>query len=240
MLPSFSEFTFFPCLTYTCISKLNIDEKFLTNVAVLYTKKSHYSSSLANDFKSYFVNLGGNIKFFKNISSISTNNINKILNSDIDFVYLIADAKSSIEIIEKIHKIDKNIEILGSDGLLSYSLQPHINVAMVLEGVYVVEHYAKPTRNDKKMKLLQSFLMDKSLYGSSYTFLAYDGYKLLIDSLNICKDAISDRCINVVLENSDVVEGIYGNFSMIDAKVKREVYVDKIINSQLHKEIITY
>jgi ABC-type branched-subunit amino acid transport system substrate-binding protein len=215
-----------------------IDEKFIDNVAVLYNKKSDYSKALAHEFKDYFINLGGNITYFKDLPTNDKKFLSANMNN-VKFIYLVADARDSIEFIKQVKKDANGINILGSDGLLNYALYENPDIAYLLDGVFVVEHYAKNEKRNKKLSKLKKYLGDFKFKDSSYTLLAYDGYKLMFDSLNICIDS-NDECIKVIMQNSDVIEGIYENFSMINAKAKREVYVDKIKDAKLYKEIITY
>ena len=48
------------------------------------------------------------------------------------------------------------------------------------------------------------------------------------------------QCINAMLRDSDIIEGIFGNFSMKDAKSRRAIYIDKIKDAKLIKEVVIY
>jgi hypothetical protein len=74
---------------------------------------------------------------------------------------------------------------------------------------------------------------------SSYAFLSYDSYQLLVSALNSCSE-YNKECINAIFKNSEIIYSALDDFSMINSKVKREIYVDKIKDSSLFEDVVIY
>ena len=216
------------------------DEKLIQNVGVVYSEHSKYSSALAYAFKEYFVKLGGNIDFFIDIDSSDGlqkfHNLNK---KSLKMLFNTTDAILSVKVLRIINEQGLTLEVLGAKGLFSNALEVSKDSFRLFEGVYVVEHYAHETSKSRNRKRLEQLLDKDGLKESSYAFLSYDAYQLLLYALDSCSD-YNPECVNSILKNSDVIEGISKNFSMVDAKAKREVYIDKIVKSKLQKEVVVY
>lgn len=216
------------------------DERLKQHVGIIYDSKNIYFSTLAIEFKKYFRTLGGKVDFFIDVSSISgLKEFEKVRSKEISMLFNATDAKTSLNIFKIIKKTDQKYEILGTDGLLSSALDVGKDDLEYYENIYVADHYAHNVNSTDNRKKLENKLDKYGFKESSYAFLSYDGYQLLMYSLNNCPQ-YSSACINFVMQDSDLIKGVSGNFSMIDAKVKREVYIDKIQNSILHKEVVIY
>ncbi len=148
------------------------------------------------------------------------------------------DAKITTKIINIINKQKNDFYILGTDGLLSGALELPAEDLKLFEGLHVIDHYAHNTKRNKQRKEFEK-LLKEGFSESSYAFLAYDGYQLLRYALNSCPE-YNTTCIKHSLQNSPIIEGISNNFTITNAKVKREVYVDKIKNARLEKEVVVY
>ncbi len=130
-------------------------------------------------------------------------------------------------------------KLLGTDGLLSSALDMDEKSLELFENHYVLDHYTHSQKRSDKQKNLEK-LLDKSGYkNSSYAFLAYDAYQLLLYALNNCPEQDS-ICINSLLQNSDIVQGISENFSILNSKAKRGVYINKIKDAMLEKEVVVF
>jgi len=216
------------------------DEKFIKNVGVIYNKKNQYSLVLAKEFRKYFTQLGGNIKFFIDVSTRhGLGKFQKYKKKNIEMLFNTADAKITTKILKILKDEKSDFYILGTDGLLSGALELPSEDLKLFDTLHVVEHYAHNTKRNKYRKKFESILDKNSYAESSYAFLAYDGYQLLRYALNSCPQ-YDTTCIKHSLQNSPIIEGISNNFTMINAKVKREVYVDKITNAKLEKEVVVY
>jgi len=216
------------------------DEKFLTHAGIIYDRSNHYSHALAKEFKKYYKAIGGHINFY--ISITKKSEIKKLKREKMDatqILYNTTDAKITLKILELIEKKSWSVDIVSADGLLSSARAIYKGDISKFDGLYVTEHYASNVLKSKQRKVLEKYLKEDGFEESSYAFLAYDGYMLLQDALNSCTN-YTHACINKNLQNSGVINGAIGNFSIINAKVRREVYVDKIKNAKLYKEIVTY
>jgi ABC-type branched-subunit amino acid transport system substrate-binding protein len=216
------------------------DEKLIYSVGVVYDKSDKYSYELAHKFKSLYTKLSGKIKFFDDISTnIGFKRFKDRDKNNIELLFSVADAKQSAKVISLLKKQNPNIKILSTDGLLDNALENERDNLDIFNGIYVVENYAHIEPKTHEHKALKKYLLKYKLEESSYAYLAYDAYQLLYYALDVCVD-YDTQCISAAMKNSDIIEGIKGNFSIINSKAKREVYVDKIIDSKLIKEIVIY
>jgi len=216
------------------------DEKFIQNVGVIYNKNNHYSSVLAEEFQKYFSKLGGEIDFFIDISTpLGFKKFQEQNKKKTKMLFNTTNAKMTAKILKILESKKLSFDILGTDGLLSGALELPRDDLKLFDGVYVIEHYAHNTKRDDTREKLEELLAKDGFSESSYAFLAYDGYQLLLHALNSCPD-YNKECIKHTLQNSSTIKGILSNFTIIDAKAKREVYVDKIKNAKLQKEVVIY
>ena len=216
------------------------DEKFIDNVGIVYDKTNKYSLELAQEFKNIYTKLGGKVEFFNDVSNfIGYSKFKNIDKSKIKLLYSVVGAKKDVKIIRLLKKQNINVDILSTDGLLNNALESQRDNLKLFNGMYVVEHYAHKKYKSKKHKKLKKYLKKYNLQESSYAYLAYDAYQLLYYALDNCVE-YDKECISAIMKNSDVIKGISGNFSIIDSKAQREIYVDKIVDAKLIKEIVIY
>ena len=217
------------------------DELLYDKVAVFYHKKSQYSTALANEFRTYFLSLGGKITLYAD--SNTPEDMKKIkylkgLNTQI--IYSATDAKSVMMIQKNLQKNHIKLPIITSDGFISsiFGIQKTVAIKK-FNGIYTTEHYA---HNIKKSNLLKAFdeeLQSKGYQESSYAYLAYDGYSLLKSALESCK-GYKKECINKHLRNSSLIKGVISKFNTIDGETEREVYIDKVENGKLIKKVVVF
>jgi len=214
------------------------DEKFINSVGLLYDSENPYSYSLSTQFSKYYKSIRGKNTFVLDFSN--KNALKKLQNidfKDIGMVFSILRAKESAKALRILNI--KGIKVLLSDGTLS-SAKVNVKKGLNLfNGAYIIEHYASNMNGNREYKKLQKILQKEGFEDSSYAFLAYDAYSLLVYALENCFQ-YEQKCINALFHNSDVIEGIAGNFTMENGKVKRKVYIDKIENLRLKQEIVTY
>ena len=214
------------------------DEKFINRVGVLYNSNNPYSYALAKQFQNYFKGIRGEEAFV--IDFYKQNALQKLAKVDllnVGMIFSTLRANESARALKILHK--KNVNILLSDGTLSAAKENAKNDLDLFNGAYIIEHYASDMKGSRDYKKLQKILKKEGLQDSSYAFLAYDAYQLLYYALQNCPK-YEQQCINALFQNSDIIKGIAGNFSMENGKVKRKIYVDKIKNLHLKREIVTY
>ncbi len=214
------------------------DELFIKDVGIVYDSTSSYSLTIAEDFQEYYTSIDGDVKFFLDISKdTGLEELKEIDKENISLLFNTTDANFTTSILKTLQKKDRNFKILGTDGLFSEALGLKKEDLDLFDGIYVLEHYAHSKDRSEKRKTLESILDKDGIKGSSFAYLAYDGYQLLLNSLNNCP-GYNKKCIHSLLQNSDIIEGISDNFSMSNAKVTRAVYIDKIENAILNKEVV--
>jgi branched-chain amino acid transport system substrate-binding protein len=216
------------------------DEKLIKNIGILYNNDSTYSKSLANDFRKYFEKIRGDVDFFIDISHNEwLNELESKNNPHTQMIFSVIGVEDSMMSLELLDSLNWDIEILSSDGLLSNALIKDPDKIDMLDGIYVVDHYASDVHKSFKQREFKRDLQESGFEHSSYAYLAYDGYALLMNALKYCQSD-DKKCIHAMINNSGIVEGIAGNFSIKDAKAHRAIYIDKIDNSELKKEIVVY
>jgi len=216
------------------------DEKLLSNAAIIYDRANHYSYALAKEFKKYYQSIGGRVDFYLSINT--PKELNKFKNQKnitSDALYITTNVNTTLDIIKMMKKESPRLKYISGDGLLSSAKALDKVDASILNGVYVTEHYASNGKKDKKIKDLEKILHKEGYDESSYAFLAYDGYLLLYSALGQCKN-LKTQCINNALKNSEIIHGSSGNFNIRQGEAQRRVFVDKIQDMKLYKEIVTY
>ena len=214
------------------------DEKFINSAGIVYNSTNPYSLSLAIQFREYYKKIRGEDTFFINFAN--KNAIQKLRSYDmhnIEMLFSSLDAKESVTVLKVIQHRD--VDILLSDGTLSDAKENTKSELALFNGAYIIEHYASNMKKSRAYKGLQKILKEDALEDSSYAFLAYDAYALLYYTLQNCPN-YEQKCINALFQNSDIIQGIAGNFNMQNAKVKRKIYIDKIKDLRLIKEVVTY
>jgi len=214
------------------------DEKFINSVGILYYSESPYSRALAIQFQNYYKGIHGKEAFFIDFSQkdafrhLSPENL-----KDVEMIFSVLSSKDTLKVLKKLKK--SSIKLLLSDGTFSSAKESVKDELFYFNDAYIIEHYASNMSGNRDYKKIQKLLKERGLEDSSYAFLAYDAYQLLYYTLQNCPKH-EQKCINALFQNSDIIEGIAGNFNMENAKVKRNIYIDRIEDTQLKKEIVTY
>jgi len=216
------------------------DEKLISNVGIVYDRSNHYSYSLAKEFKKYYESIGGTVDFYMNVKNVKeVEKLKKKQYLSTSILYNTTDIATTLEILKFMKKKYPDMEYISGDGLLSSVMALKSFDKTLLNGVYVTEHYAHNIQKNKRRKHLEKLLKRDGYSESSYAFLAYDSYMLLYKALNRCEN-LDLVCINNHLQNSETIHGASGNFTMHHGVSKRKVFIDKIENMKLYKEIVTY
>lgn len=216
------------------------DEEFIESVGIIYDSSSIYSLSVAEGFKDYYSSIDGKVEFFIDITSDKgMEEFTKTNKKNIALVFSTANSSLTTSILKILNKQKYSFKILGTDGLFSEALELSKKDLNLFEGVYVLDHYAHAKNRSENREILEALLEKDGIKGSSFAFLAFDGYQLLINALENCPN-YNEQCINLLLQNSGIIEGVADNFSVHEARVKRAIYIDKIENSILKKEVVIY
>ena len=198
------------------------------------------SISLAKEFKQSFLKLDGKIDFFTDISQ--PKNLEKFYDFENKKTKIIFNSTNAILLSRVLKIFDRkslHVKIISTDGLLSNALANCKKNISLFEGIYVIDHFAHNIYKNKEFKILENSLTKQGYKDSAYAFLAYDSYNLLRKALELCKTTgYSKKCISKALKNSGSVQGISEKFSIVDHKVKRGVYIDRIKDSLLKKVLI--
>jgi len=209
----------------------------MKHVGIIYDRSSIYSTELAKEFRDIFKSLNGEIDFFFDIKDKDT--LKDINASDTEIIFNSIDSTMTTKIMKMLKNKQWHVEMLSTDGLYSENLQANKKDIGLYNGTYVIEYFSHDIYKNKQRKLFEKLLAKDGYKESSFAFVAYDGYKLVAYAFETCPD-YNKECIEAVLQDSETIEGISGNFSMIDGKARREVYVDKIEDGMLKKEVIIY
>jgi branched-chain amino acid transport system substrate-binding protein len=216
------------------------DEKLLRHVGVFFESTNRYSTELATEFKETFSTIGGEVDFFIDLATQEGKEELKTLQkNNTEMVFSTTNAKLATQIINHMKEQKWEIDFLGGDGLFNDALKETPHQLKLFEGIYVIEHYAYNASPTKQRKQLESYLEKQDAKESTYAFLAYDGYALLTKTLQTCTN-YDQKCINPLLQNTTPIQGISGNFSIIQAKAKRDIFINKIHNLKLLKEVVIY
>ena len=217
------------------------DEKLMDNVIVVYYSDNLYSNELSEEFMHNFKQLDGHIQAVFDFSDpANLKRFEKFNKKYTDMIFCVTNIRHSLHVVKTVDEQNSKTKIMFSDGFISSVLETDPKKLSLFDGDYVVEHFIyEPKLFLKKQNFLEK-LQKYHLEKSSYALLAYDAYMLLYDALDQCGDEYSKKCLNASLANMPLVEGIIGNFSIVDSQVKREIYVNKIFHSKLVQEIVTY
>jgi ABC-type branched-subunit amino acid transport system substrate-binding protein len=216
------------------------DERFIKHVGLVYDAKNKYSNSLRQEFQTYFTDLGGVVDFMIDASHKNAlTSLPRYKNGRTKVLFDVTNAATTALMLKNINKNRWDVDVLGTDGLLSSAIELDKKEIALFDGIYIIDHFADNIAPTSKFKKVQKYLQNSKYKRSSYAFLAYDGYQLLLYALENCKNK-ERKCIGAMIRNSDVIMGAYGNFSMQDNRAKREIYIDKVVDGKLKKEIVIY
>ncbi len=217
------------------------DEKLMNNVLVLYYSNNLYAKELEKEFVYYFKQLGGNIDAVFDLSDPKNmQKFEKFDKQDIDMIFCITSIDHSIKTMNIVKEQNLKAQVLFSDGFISSLLAKDKEKFSLFEGVYVIEHFTYKPKLYRKKKSFFKKLQKYNLKQSSYALLAYDAYALLYQVLERCGDQYAQKCLQRYFLNIPLVKGIFGNFSIVESRARREIYVNKITHAQLIQEIVTY
>lgn len=241
------------------ISQLVLDNTFQASVAALYVRDellikrvavfsdpgSASSSNLANEFVRKFESVNGEITDRILLSAKKddyTEMLQRIRGNDPELLYLPLNAAYLIKMAKVAQKMNWTPLVMASDGMLGNAMARHKDELNLVEGFLATDFfgYNLPFTPFGR-KMLASFI---SLYGdtaTTHSALGAEGYALLIDAMNRCKNPENKACINKMIRSTTDFTGIQKKIAIgPDGKAKRPLIVNSIVGGNLEYAAIVY
>jgi len=221
------------------------DELLIDRVAVFKNPDSFYSSSLADEFIREYRSIEGEVR---EVISVNTDTVNfektlaRLQKQSIQLLYLPIRAKNVIEISRELQKINWNLPIMGSDGLLANALAKYPEESSLLDGFFVIDLYTSTLNatpyTDKVKKFFKSRYQTR---GSTYPAAGFEGLALLMDAMNRCTDSLESKCINNQVRNTKNFKGLMGQLTIqANGKTNRPLIVNRITGRRLKLVVKVY
>lgn len=218
------------------------DEMLLSRVGIVYSEESLFSRSLAEMFQENFSSIGGDVIAMMRIESLenSQEDLQRLLDTfDLDLIYFTTDAIQSHRFLQAFNKLDTEVKLFASDGLLS-DMQKHYPKEMhILDGILLVEHYSNDMYKNGHALAFIEYFNNADLTINSFAGLGYEAYQFLYVALSMCPD-YSRECINTKLRNSEPMEGLVSVMQSKDGNMQRPVYINEVKNSQMLRKVKVY
>ena len=219
------------------------DELLFEKAAVFYNAGSAYSNSLARFFQKEFENTGGEVVGKITSDLIDSNFKRELLTlqqKGVELLYTSVKGAKAIRLLQLREKLDWDVTIIGSDGLLN-SLQEHGLEEMGLaEGVFVTENYADDAMLTIEEKRLNHYMDAKQIDLNTHSYLAYESYLLLLEALSECTDNCGSDELNARLRNQKSFSGIDGRISVKEGEVQRPIYINRIHKGRMSMLLKVY
>lgn len=219
------------------------DELHVNTVATFYNAGSAYSNSLARFFQKEFESIGG--KVVGNVTSdLSDNSLKQELltlrQKGVELIYTLVKGAKAIRFLKLRQKLGWKVKVIGSDGLLG-SLQEHgLEDISLVEGVFVTENYADDAMATAEEKDLNSYIDKKKITLNTHSYLAYESYLLLLETLSECTDQCSGDQLNSRLRNHKQFSGINDRISVKEGEVQRPIFINKIHKGKMLMHLKVY
>jgi len=219
------------------------DELHVNTVATFYNAGSAYSNSLARFFQKEFESIGGKV-VGKVTSDLSDNSLKQELltlrQKGVELIYTSVKGAKAIRFLQLRKKLEWKVNVIGSDGLLS-SLEEHgLKDQNLVEGVFVTENYADDAMATTAEKDLNSYSDKKKITLNTYSYLAYESYLLLLETLSECTDQCSSDQLNSRLRNHKQFSGINDRISVKEGEVQRPIFINKIHKGKMLMHLKVY
>ncbi len=221
------------------------DELLIDQVAVFRNPDNPYSRFLADEFIHKFTAGGGRVTDVISVNQ-KTSNLPAVLQDirahNADLLYLPIKADNVIKLITAAREISWNPKMMGSDGLLSTALTQHQNKIKLLEGIMATDFYS----DDMPLSLFgekieESFDTLFTDTKTSYTALGAEGYALLQNAMNRCKNKADRICINTRLHQTRDFTGMMGQISIQqNGKASRPIVVNTIEDGEMEFIVKVY
>jgi branched-chain amino acid transport system substrate-binding protein len=229
------------------ISQLGFDDDFQGTVAALYVRDdllidsvavfnnptSVYSSHLADKFETKFKSIGGEITdriaLTEEIVDI-TDTIKSVHDHNPELLCLPISVTDVIRVVREVRKLGWKPEMMGGDGLISTMIAQHKEEIDLVDGMLATDHFAHRmllTPYGKRAAEVYSKMYKDN--GTPHVALGAEGYSLLLDAMNRCKDPADRDCINRQIRSTTNFMGIVGNLTIEpDGKSRRPLCINSI------------
>ena len=209
------------------------DDLLIDTVAVFNDPTSVYSSYLAAEFERKFKSIGGEITDRIALAE-ETAELSEVIKGVYDhtpeLLYLPLSVKDVIRVVREVRKLDWKPEMMGSDGLISTMIAQHKEEINLVEGMLATDHFAHRmllTPFGKRAAEMYSKMYKDT--GTAHVALGAEGYALLLDAMNRCKDPADRNCINRQIRSTTNFMGIVGNLTIgPDGKSRRPLCINSI------------
>lgn len=215
------------------------DELLIDTVAIFSNPRNAYSSELAATFESKFKSIGGEITDWI-ISAPETADLSEMLKGVRDhrpeLLYLPIGAKEVLRIIREVRNLDWAPQMMGSDGLISTMLTEHKEELSLVNGMLAIDFFSHgmgltPFGEKVRDKYHHTYKGKQRAASTTYGALGVEGYALLLDAINRCKDPTDRECINQQIRSTKNFSGIMGNITIgSDGKAQRALCINSIQN----------
>jgi branched-chain amino acid transport system substrate-binding protein len=204
-----------------------------TNAAVLYDEGNDYVSGLAQYFKGYFEDVGGNVPAFEPYTSGTTDFsalLTQVNNANVDVLFLPDNFSTVNDIAEQADAMNFQPTFLGADGWDSPNLQRDL-----LEGAYFSTHFWPGDPRQIVVDFVETYTTTHDTRPDALAALGYDATGILLQAI---EDASVDDATRVKDAMDDVLyEGLTGEiaFEKYGDPLKQAAIV-KIAGGEAHLE----
>lgn len=222
-----------------------MDELIIEKVAIFSNPENAYSSFLAARFANKFKSIGGEITesiVLRNDTTDYSSILSSIHRKKTELLYLPLGAEEVLQIAKALEEMDWKPEMLGSDGLLTTMLTQYKEYSGLLEGMLSTDFFNRrmPLTSFGK-KALKKY---RSLYDNppnSYSVMGGEGYALMFNAIDRCKDPNDRECINRMIRNTVDFTGITGKITIKpNGKATRPLVVNVIKEGKLEFVVKVY
>ena len=159
-----------------------------------------------------------------------------------ELLYLPINATNLIALVKEIRKMEWTPKIMASDGLLANVVAKHKNELHLIEGILATDFFgydlpATPF-GDRALEIYTSLFGDNP---TTHAALGSEGYALLVNAMNRCKNPDNKACINKMIRSTDGFTGLQSKISIgPDGKSKRPLAVNTIDGEEFQHVVIVY
>ena len=221
------------------------DELLIDKVAVFSNPDSANSTHLAAEFIRKFESVNGEITdriFLSEKMDHYAEILTQVRSKNPELLYLPVNAANLIALVKETKKMEWSPKIMASDGLLANVVAKHKDELKLIEGILATDFFgfdlpATPFGS----QALETYT---SLFGdnpTTHTALGSEGYALLVNAMNRCKNPDNKACINKMIRSTDSFLGLQSKISIgPDGKAKRPLIINTIAGEELEYVVIVY
>lgn len=214
------------------------DEMLIDRIAVISDPDNTHYTFLTNAFIQEFTSAGGEIVELVIDGSQSTDLsgiLKELQGKNVQLLYLAVSPKRVVEISREAGVIGWKPKMMGTDGLLTNILLYHEEDIPLIEGMMATDFYSSIIpKTEYGRKAARLFRKQFSEPVTTYSGLGCEGTSLLLNAMNHCSNEIHRSCVNLMLRNTKVFEGLLGRISIHeDGKTERPVIVNEIEDQEM-------